>query len=34
MEVTLMWFIPLTVSFEMKRTRGGWSMALRVQLFI
>ena len=30
----MMWFLPLNVSFEMKKTRSGWSIALRVNIFI
>ncbi len=27
-----MWMIPLSVTLEVKRTRSGWSVVLRVQL--
>ncbi len=29
-----MWMIPLSVTLEVKRTRRGWQVILRVQLFI
>jgi len=29
-----MWFIPLSVSFSLKKTRSGWQAALRVNFFI
>ena len=27
-----MWFLPLSITLEMKRTRRGWQVFLRVQL--
>jgi hypothetical protein len=29
-----MWFLPLSVSFRMNKTRRGWSLHLRVNLII
>jgi hypothetical protein len=29
-----MWFLPLSITLEMKRTRKGWRLLLRVQFFI
>ena len=28
-----MWFIPLSVSFSLKKTRSGWQATLRVSIF-
>ena len=28
-----MWFLPLSITLEMKRTRSTWQLLLRIQLF-
>ncbi len=30
MEMMRMWFLPLTITLEMKKTRSGWQASLRV----
>jgi len=33
-EVTAMWFLPLTITLRMRRTRNSWLLELRVQLIV